>query len=319
MAAPLHKRIKRSIRSALIRLAIWLLGFLPLRPALWLGATAGGLAHRLARKTRALTLEHLALAFPEKAPEERERIARDMFVHLGRSTLELASIRWYDRKLDAYVEVSPPELLREVMARGRGMVFVTGHLGSWELLARRIARAGVPNAVIAKSSWDRRIDEMAERFRAEGGVTTLWREDPDTGRAIIRTFRSGKALGLLIDQDTSVQGVFVPFFGRLAFTPRAAADFAVRFGAPVVVGTVHRKGPRAADGHRLELEEIPFSSDPPDREAEVARLTAACTAALEQAIRRHPAEWVWMHERWRTRPPGEQADGIPSKAGAENR
>jgi Kdo2-lipid IVA lauroyltransferase/acyltransferase len=319
MAAPLHKRIKRNIRSALIRVVIRLFALLPLGPALRLGGAAGGLAYRLARKTRALALEHLELAFPEKTPAERQSIARDMFVHLGRSTLELASIRWYDGRLDAYIELAPPDLLREVMARGRGMVFITGHIGSWELLARRIARAGVPNAVVAKASWDRKIDELAERFRAEGGVTTLWREDPDTGRAIIRTFRSGKALGLLIDQDTSVQGVFVPFFGRLAFTPRAAADFAVRFGAPVVVGTIHRLGPRAADGHRVELEEIPFSSDPPDREAEVVRLTAACTAALERAIRRHPAEWVWMHERWHTRPSGELAGGVPSKASAEKR
>ena len=69
----------------------------------------------------------------------------------------------------------------------------------------------------------------------------------------------------------------------------------------------------------LEVQEIPFSSDPPDREAEVLRLTAACTAALEHAIRRHPEEWVWMHERWRTRPPGEQDAPSPSKASAENR
>ncbi len=316
---PLRKRIKRTLRSALIRVAIRLLGMLPLRPALRIGGGAGRLAYHLARKTRALALDHLALAFPEKTPAERERIARDLFVHLGRSTLELASIRWYDGRLDAYIELSPPDLLREVMSRGRGMVFVTGHVGSWELLARRIARAGVPNAVVAKASWARKIDELAERFRAEGGVTTLWRESPDTGRAIIRTFRAGKALGLLIDQDTSVQGVFVPFFGRLAFTPRAAADFAVRFGAPVVVGTIHRNGPRKADGHRVELEEIPFSADPPDREAEVVRLTAACTAALERAIRRHPEEWVWMHERWATRPPVEQVGEAPSKASAENR
>jgi KDO2-lipid IV(A) lauroyltransferase len=254
-------------------------------------------------------LEHLAIAFPEKTQAERERIARDMFVHLGRTTTELASIRWYDARLEPYVEITPPGLLQEVMARGRGMVFVTGHVGSWELLARRIARAGVPNAVIAKSRGDRRLNAMAERFRASGGVTTLWREDPDTGRAIIKTFRAGRALGLLIDQDTRVQGVFVPFFGRLAYTPRAAADFATRFGAPVVVGTIHRKGPRAEDGHLLELVEVPFSSDPPDREAEVLRLTAACTAVLEAAIRRHPAEWVWMHRRWRTRPHGGGGNG----------
>jgi KDO2-lipid IV(A) lauroyltransferase len=322
MPAPLRKRVRRAIRSALIPLAIRLLGLLPLGPALALGALVGRLAYRFAGETRRLALAHLALAFPEKTPAERERIARDMFLHLGRSTTELASIRWYDERLDGYVELSPPGLLQQVMARGRGMVFVTGHVGSWELLARRIARAGVPNAVIAKSRGDRRLNAMAERFRAQGGVTTLWRENPDTGRAIIKTFRSGKALGLLIDQDTRVQGVFVPFFGRLAYTPRAAADFALRFGAPVVVGTIHRKGPRATDGHRVELVEIPFSSDPPDREAEAIRLTAACTAALEAAIRRHPAEWVWMHRRWRTRPPEETrvaASAPLSKVSAENR
>jgi Kdo2-lipid IVA lauroyltransferase/acyltransferase len=314
VAAPLRKQIKRRTRSVLVRLALRLLGLLPLGPALSLGGFVGRFAHRLAGETRRLALAHLAIAFPEKTEAEREAIARDMFVQLARSALELAAIHSFDARLDAYVELSPPTLLRDVIARGRGMVFVTGHVGSWELLARRIARAGIPNAVIAKPSADAALNMVAERFRAEGGVTTLWRENPDTGRAIIRTFRQGKALGVLIDQDTNVQGVFVPFFGRLAFTPRAAADLALRFGAPMVVGTIHRKGPRPGDGHLLTVKEIPFSADPPDREAEVVRLTAACSSALEAAIRRHPDEWVWMHERWKTRPGSERpADGPQAK------
>lgn len=301
--------MKRRVRSALVRCALRLLGLLPLRPALAVGFAAGWIAHRFAFGTRRLALAHLALAFPEKTEAEREAIAQGMFVNLGRSALEFAAVRSFDARLGEYVELSPPTLLNEVIARGKGMVFVTGHVGNWELLARRIARAGIPNAVIAKASSDTALNAAAERVRAEGGVTTLWRESADTGRAIIRTFRQGKALGLLIDQDTKVQGVFVPFFGRLAFTPRAAADFAIRFGAPVVVGTIHRRGPRPEDGHVLTVTEIPFASDPPDREAEVIRLTAACSAALEAAIRRHPEEWVWMHERWKTRPEGEGAGG----------
>ena len=315
MAVPLRKRIKRSVRSALVRAALWILGLLPLGPALALGGLVGRAGYHLARGTRRLALRSLAVAFPEKPEAEREAIACAMFVHLGRTALELAAIRSYDARLETYVELSPPGLLQEVIARGRGMVFVTGHVGSWELLARRIARAGIPNAVIAKAGGDAALNRLAERFRASGGVTTLWRENPDTGRAIIRTFRQGKALGLLIDQDTKVQGVFVPFFGRLAYTPRAAADLALRFGAPVVVGTIRRRGPRAGDGHLLECVEIPFAADPPDREAEAVRLTAACSAALEAAIRRNPAEWVWMHQRWKTRPEGEtQADGPQAKA-----
>ncbi len=324
MGPPLRKKIKRGARSVLVRLAVRLLGLLPLRPALALGAFAGRLAYHLAGDTRRLALAQLAVAFPEKTEAERDAIARGMFEHLGRSALELAAIRSIDDRLASYVELSPPTLLRDVIARGRGMVFVTGHVGSWELLARRIARGGIPNAVIAKAGADAALNTMAERFRAEGGVTTLWRESPETGRAIIRTFRQGKALGLLIDQDTKVQGVFVPFFGRLAFTPRAAADLAIRFGAPVVVGTIHRKGPRAGDGHLVTVTEIRFSSDPPDREAESIRLTAACSAVLEEAIRRSPEEWVWMHERWKTRPqdPGTgaapQAKAVPKTAELSN-
>ncbi len=318
MAAPLRKRMKRGVRSALVRAALWLVSFLPLGAALAIGEIAGRVGHRLAWKTRALALANLASALPELSEAERERISRAMFVHLGMAAMELAAIRSYDRELERYVALDPPALLAEVMARGKGMVFVTGHVGNWELLARRIARAGVPNAVIAKAGNDPRLNELAERFRASGGVTTLWREDPNTGRAIIRTFRQGRALGLLIDQDTSVQGVFVPFFGRPAYTPRAAADLALRFGAPVVVGTARRRGPGRGDGHVVELREIPFDPSPPDREAEVVRLTAACSAALEDAIRAHPAEWVWMHERWKTRPPppgdAPQANAMPKSA-----
>jgi KDO2-lipid IV(A) lauroyltransferase len=107
-----------------------------------------------------------------------------------------------------------------------------------------------------------------------------------------------------------VQSVFVPFFGRLAATPRAAADFALRFGTPVFVVTCHRRGPRRGDGHRLELTEVAYDPQPPDREAEVVRITAACTAVQEAAIRRHPDEWVWMHARWKTRPAAEVGEAI---------
>jgi KDO2-lipid IV(A) lauroyltransferase len=304
MAVPLRKRARRALRSALIRGAAWLLSWLPLAAALALGELVGRLGHLFAGKTRRLALAQLAAAFPERSEAERRGLARACFLHLGRSAMEVIAVRRIDPRLDEYVAFAGQgeALLREVMGRGRGMVFVTGHLGNWELLARRIARAGVPNAVIAKASWDAKLNATAARVRADGGVTTLWREDASTGRAIIRTFREGKALGILIDQDTRVQGVFVPFFGRPAFTPRAAADLALRFNAPVVVGTCHRAPPGGRARHVLELTELPFDPEPSDREAEVVRLTTACSAVLEQAIRRSPAEWVWMHERWKTRP-----------------
>jgi KDO2-lipid IV(A) lauroyltransferase len=309
MAIPLRKRFRRAARSLLIRAALRIVGLLPLRPALRLGGALGVLGYLLAGKSRRLALAHLALAFPDIPEPDRRRIARRSFIHLGQSAMEVATIRHHDRELESYVGFAGDgeRLLREAIGRGRGLVFVTGHVGNWELLARRIARAGIENAVIAKTGWDPKLNALAERFRAEGGVATLWREDPATGRAIIRTFREGKALGILIDQDTRVQGVFVPFFGRPAYTPRAAGDLALRFGAPVVVCTCRRRGPRPGDGHLLDLASVTYDPSPADQEAEAVRITAACTALLEAAIRRSPAEWVWMHERWKTPPAAEAA------------
>jgi KDO2-lipid IV(A) lauroyltransferase len=300
---PLRKRIKRSVRSLLVVAAIRLLSYLPRRLAWSLGTFLGRAAWPLAGKTRRLALKGLATAFPDKTDAEREAIARAMFVNLGHSAMEVVTIRSYDRDLESYVELENPALLDELMARGKGLIYVPGHLGNWELHARRVASSGLDNATVGKASKDPRLTRLIEEFRASGGVKTLWRESPDSGRVIIKTLRSGKALGILIDQDTSVQNVFVPFFGKLAATPRAAADLAIRFGAAVVVATIHRKGEGPDAGHLLEFTEVAYDPRPPDLEAEVVRLTAACSKVLEDAIRRHPSEWVWMHERWKTRPP----------------
>lgn len=318
MPLPLRTRARRAVRSWLIRAAIALAGLLPLRPALRVGTALGALGWLLAARTRRLALAHLALAFPDRPEAERRRWGRQCFLHLGQAAMELASLRHYDRELPDYVAFAGDgeERLRELHGRGKGLVFVTGHVGNWELLARRVARAGIPNVAIARAGPDPKLNALANLFRAQGGVTTLWREDPGAGRAIIRAFRDGKALGILIDQDTKVQGVFVPFFGRPAYTPRAAGDLALRFRSPLLVCTSRRRGPRPGDGHLLEVTEVGCHYDAPDREAEVVRITSACTAVIEDAIRRNPPEWVWMHERWKRRPsPPDEASPVPKSQG----
>jgi KDO2-lipid IV(A) lauroyltransferase len=231
-----------------------------------------------------------------------------MFGHLGMSAMEVTSIRWWDGRLTDYIRERDPQLLREALAKGKGIVFVTGHLGNWELMARLVARVGAPVSAVAKRGGDARLMALIEAWRRSGGVSTLWREDPATARALLRVFKRGEVLGILVDQDTKVQGVHVPFFGRPAFTPRAPADLALRSGAPVLVGTSHRPSDRPGAGLVFEVTEVPYDPAPADREAEVLRLTAACQAVMEEAIRRHPADWVWMHERWKT-PPESPADG----------
>jgi len=304
MPVPLRTRLRRGARSLALRGLIHAFSLLPLRLALALGTLVGRLAWPLARKTRAQMLASLAVAFPEKSEEERQAIARRTLVHLAWLAAEMVTIGHYDGRLEEYVSFAPgaEERLRAALSRGRGVVYASGHVGNWELMARRIARAGIPSATIAKESGDPKITALIERVRNSGGFETLWREDPRTARAMIRCFKQNKALGILIDQDTRVQGVFVPFFGRPAFTPRAAGDLAVRFRAPVVVGFCRRRGPRPGDGHEVCVVDIPFDPEAPDPEAEAVKVTAECTAALEAAIRENPAEWVWMHQRWKRQP-----------------
>jgi Kdo2-lipid IVA lauroyltransferase/acyltransferase len=299
------KRVRRAARAAVILAFVRALAVLPLGFGLALGGALGRLAWHLSSRMRREMRESLAAAFPAMDEAERDAIARASLVHLGWLGGEVITLRSWAPRMDEYVEATPAAVsaLKRAQSRGAGVILVLGHIGNWELTCR-LSRYVQPNAVIAKRSWHASIDATVARARAENHVETFWRDDPATGRAMLKLLKQSGTLGILIDQDIrGVQSVHVPFFGRPAATPRAAADFALRFGAAVLVVTCHRRGPRPGDGHRLEVTEVPYDREPLDREAEVIRLTAACVALQEQAIRRHPAEWVWMHQRWKSQPP----------------
>lgn len=297
---PLAKRIKRFLRYWLIRALLAVTRRLPLSAGLKLGEACGSIAFALAARERRFALEALARAFPDASEEERRQLARASFRHLGRCAFELAAIRQIDPVISDWIEWPEADrrLLESALAKGRGVVFVSGHVGSWELLARRVALAGYPASTIAKETTDWRLTELVERFRAQGKVESIWRGQQGAAKRMLRVLKAGGILGLLIDQDTRVQSVFVPFFGHPAATPRAAADLALRTGAPVVVGFCQRK----RDGYyRLSMKEI-FPVRTGDQESDAIALTSVLTQEIENAIRRSPSQWVWMHRRWKTQP-----------------
>jgi len=190
-------------------------------------------------------------------------------------------------------------VLRAAHARGKGVVVVTAHIGAWELFARRIAAVGIPCGTAAKKSHDPRITALLQDTREQAGVRVFWRGTPMSAREILRFLqRENGIFGILIDQDTRVAGHFVPFFGRPAFTPRAAGDLAARLGAPLVFCCVHRV---ARGLHRMVVRPIDVALTG-DRDRDSLALTAAATRVIEDEIRQRPDEWVWMHPRWRTQP-----------------
>ena len=285
----------------MLRTAVAGIGFLPPAAAGRLGELFGAAAFRLARGERRKALESLAIAFPQLSESERGTIARECFRHLGRCAFELACLRKMEGSLDAWIEwpAADRQLLERAVERGRGVVLATGHVGNWELLGQCLARSKIGTlSAVAKETTDPRLTALVSAFRAEGGLHSLWRGGEGAAKSILRALRSGEILALLIDQDTNVQSVFVPFFGKLAATPRAAADLALRTSAPVVVAFCQRK----KDGtYRVSIDEVSFEPTG-EREADVVSLTAQLTARIEEAIRRAPAQWVWMHRRWKTQP-----------------
>lgn len=296
---PLSKRLKRFVRYVLIRALLVPLQVLPFSRASSLGAALGGLAFTLARGARRKALTSLAVAFPGKSAAEREALGRACFRHLGAVAMELVRIDAFDARRAELVEWNEASraTLKAALARGKGVVFVTGHVGNWELLARFITQEGFPVSVVGKETSDPRTTKLLEDLRASAGMRVIWRGHDGAAKALLRTLKSNSILGMLIDQDTKVQSVWVPFFGRLAKTPRAAADLVLRTGAAPILGFCTRVGPLK---YRITLRELPT---PTARdEAAVMQLTRDFTAGIEAQIRAQPEQWVWMHERWKSPP-----------------
>jgi len=297
------QRVKNDVIYWAVRALMAPFGQLSLEGAADLGAGLGRLVHWLARTERRRAREHLRLALgAEFAEASQRRLVRQCFEHLGRSAGELLAVR--------AGRASPAELIvldessrahiSQARARGRGVIGVTGHLGNWELMALGVAALGYPVNTVARRSYDPRFDELIEGFREERGVRCLYRRDPNLAERAADRLAANELLGLLIDQDTRVPSVFVDFFGRSAATPLGAAWLARRHDCPVQTYFTYRR----PDGrHQVVVSApIPLSRSADPREA-LREDTAGFNQRIEAQIRVQPAQWVWMHRRWKTQPP----------------
>ncbi len=294
------RRATRDPRNAALARAIGgfsrALGALPMPAALAVGRGLGTAAHALLATPRRLAVAHMGLAFPELDLATRRRLVRATFRHAGQAFAELSLFETILRRPD-YVRLEGVEALDTALARGRGAIAVTGHVGNWELLAAWAAAIGYPITVVVRRVNDLRFHSLIVRFRAAAGVEVLVRDDPRFVAAVGDALRRNRVVAMLIDQDTRGAGVFVPFFGRPAHTPPGAALLALRARVPVVTAFIER---RPEGGHLVRVAPVPAEL-PRGREG-VRELTARLTAAIEGQIRRSPAEWVWWHERWRKQP-----------------
>ncbi|MBT8487400.1 MAG: lysophospholipid acyltransferase family protein [Gemmatimonadetes bacterium] len=308
--------LRHRLEYAAFRVLRAVLGVLPEALALRCGAGLGLLVGSVLRIRRRVVDEHLAFVFPQKDGAWRRRVARASYAHLGREAVMLFRMgSWSDGELVARTRLEGAEHVDAALAEGRGAVVLTGHLGNWEVAGAGLAARGVALDVVGKGMANRRFEEDLFEARRRLGMRVI--EMSQAPKGVLRSLREGRATAIVADQNMHRNGIFVPFFGRLAATARGPALFALRAGVPVLFGyALAEEGRRR--GYVLHAEPFEYEATG-DLEADVQTLMAAYHARLEDVIRRVPEQYFWQHKRWKTRPPfesGEPSDGTSGGTGA---
>jgi len=287
-------RVREALLPIAVRSLVFLFGLLSHRTALAVGRALGRLAWSLSGRDRRRALEHLSFALAELPAKERTRIARASFLSAGMNLAELLHfLKRSKQEILRHLDIEGWDNVAAAKASGRSILILTGHCGNWELIGTALHEGGVPPAAVARPLDDPGLQQLLVDLRKHLGTTTIARGTRGAARQLLEVLRGGGALAMLIDQDTKVDGVWVPFFGRPAFTPVGAAEIALRQKANVIPSFIERR----PDGSHLIRFLPPLDLPPDPREA-----TALMTAKIEEQVRRRPEQWVWWHKRWRRQP-----------------
>lgn len=293
--SPLEIRLRLGALALVLRVLSAFLGIVPWRLCQGIGRGIGSFGWLVSRRDRRRTLDHLALAFPELPESDRRRLGKANFRHLGTLLTEsLHLLRKDATTVETVSTVEGWENVERARKSGQPIVILTGHCGNWEILAAAINLRGLGMAVVARSLDEPGLQRLLAGLRQRFGTPTIERGSEGAARQLLTQLRRGGAIGMLIDQDTKVDGVWVPFFGRPAFTPVGAAKIALRQKAVVIPAFAER----LPDGRHLLRFDPPIAL--PD---DLTEATALLSSKIEAQIRHRPEQWVWMHRRWRRQPP----------------
>jgi KDO2-lipid IV(A) lauroyltransferase len=300
-----HGKFHTTIEYALVRSLIGGLGLMPRKLAVAIGLFVGRIGYAVGGGLRRIGERNLELALPDLKDDERQRILRGAFSNLGRMLGEVSQFRKATKEsLRDIVEYheEAARAWRDVDASGRGIIFLTGHIGSWELLSFAHSALEQPISFLVRPIDNPRVEAYIESIRTRFGNKPI--DKKMAARSAIRTLREGGTLGILADLNTQPrEGVFVPFFGRLACTTAGAATLALRTNAVVIpTCAVWDESKRKYFFYGEQpLELIRTGDDKKDIELNTARFTES----IERMVRLYPDQWLWIHRRWRTRPEGE--------------
>lgn len=277
----------------------------------------GGVPHRLARglcrllamfsyaawpRLGRVGLSNLRLAFPDWTDARRRRVLRGLFRNFGRMLADFAHFPHLTRaNIERFIIYDGFEAFAQAREQGKGVLFLTAHFGNWELSSLAHGIYGYPLNFIVRELDNPLLDALINRYRCLSGGRAI--EKREAAREVLRALRRGDAVGILADQNMiPAEGVFVDFFGRPACTTTAPARFARQTGAAIVFGLAIWD--EKLKKYRLRFVPVPWIRRE-DAEEEILVNTANFTRLIEEHVREYPDQWLWVHRRWKTRPPGE--------------
>lgn len=298
-------KLQTLLEYSAARSALATLGRLPPPAAYSVGRAMSKLAYLLAGELRRTGTINLRLAFPEKTDEERAQLLRETFDSLGRLLGFFSQFSSRSREeLKQLIEVQGLENLEAAKAvYGNRLILYTGHLGAWELTSFGLSLVNHPFTFLVRRLDNPRIEEMVARVRTKFGNQTI--DKLSAARSMLKILRTGEtALGLLPDLNTlDDEAIFVDFMGVPAATTFVVAKLAVRTKTPLV--PVFAPWSAEKRKYLLIIEPMIPVETTGDEDADVRQLTIKLTQRIENQIRQYPGQWLWIHKRWKTRPPGE--------------
>ena len=296
----LRKRIKYFFLGILIRFMIWVVRIIPWKATTWLTGKLGALAFNIVKKERDKTIRNLTIAYgKEKTPEEIRQMAREVWINLGKSAGEFAiKLHITDKeKFFRNVEVIGLEHGKKALERGKGALFIVSHMGCWEAFSNSFMLLGMRAGAVGQTMKDEKLNDMLMRSRQRLGFKLLPRGS--SYKTILKFLSDNHSMGILIDQDTNVKGVFVDFYGKPAYTPIGAAMLALDSEASVMAAYYLKK---PDDTWQIIIKPEFKVIRTGDRKSDLQKNTEMFHKDIEEMIKKHPTQWVWMHERWKTTP-----------------
>jgi KDO2-lipid IV(A) lauroyltransferase len=270
----------------------------------------GTVCYYLLHTDRRLTVKNLRFVFGNEWCEKKIRaVSRAVFRSQGKNLFD--AVHLGAAKAGVFDNIVSHDSLYKVAqacGRGKGIVAITAHLGCFEMLLHLFARRGLSCFAVGRAFRNQDVDEAVRKMRSGPDIEYVDRSE--SSRKIVRLLRQGKVMGVLIDQDTKVEGVFADFLGHPAFTPSSAVRFAMKLGIPMFVAVTARV---AGDKHHVYVSEELIPVNTGDTNADLIANIRRINDVIGGYIRKHPEQWVWMHERWKTKPTAGDVDGHPRR------